>query len=152
MKFKKQSGFTLVELLIVLVIIAIVASIAAVSSLAARVQANEGLAKAALKAIASAVEMYRNTQGVYPDSLTTLGSDYIGPDLVAGQKSGYAFALKPGNQGATFTCTAVPVSVNYTGVKSYCINVLNSVQVYPNTPNLSADGSACPFGGSTLSG
>ena len=152
MKLRTDSGFTLVELLIVLMIIAIVASIAAMSSLAARVQANEGQAKAALKALLSAAEMYRNTQGAYPDSLTTLGSDYIGPDLVAGQKSGYAFALKTANQGATFTCTAVPVSMNYTGVKSYCINVLNSIQVYANTPNLSADGNTCPSGGSALSG
>lgn len=147
-----NDGFTLVELLIVLVIIAIVASIAAMSSLAARVQANEGQAKAALKAILSASEMYRNTVGVYPDSMTTLGSDYIGPDLVAGQKSGYTFTFKSANQGATFTCTAAPVSMNYTGVKSYCINVLNSVQVYANTPNLSADGNTCPSGGSALSG
>ena len=151
-KSQNQKGFTLVELLIVLVIIAIVASIAAMSALAARVQANEGQAKAALKAITSAVEMYRNTQGVYPDSLTILGSDYIGPDLVAGQKSGYVFAVKSANQGATFTCTAVPVSVNYTGVKSYCINVLNAVQVYTGAPNLSADGNVCPSGGTALSG
>ena len=151
-KSQNQKGFTLVELLIVLVIIAIVAAIASMSALAARVQANEGQAKAALKAITSAVEMYRNTQGVYPDSLTILGSDYIGPDLVAGQKSGYAFSVKSANQGATFTCTAVPISVNYTGVKSYCINVLNAVQVYTAAPNLSADGNVCPSGGTALSG
>ena len=149
---RNQRGFTLVELLIVLVIIAIVASISTMSALAARVQANEGNAKAALKAILSAVEMYRNAQGTYPDSLTTLGTNYIGSDLVAGQKSGYAFELKSGNSGATFSCTAVPINLNYTGVKSYCITVLNTVQVYSSAPALSADGSNCPSGGTTLSG
>ncbi len=151
-KFSSQKGFTLVELMIVLVVIAIVASISAMSALAARVQANEGNAKGALKAITSSVEIYRNTQGSYPDSLTTLGTSYIGSDLVAGQKSGYAFEIKSANAGATFSCTAVPISQNYTGVKSYCINVLNTIQVYENAPALSADGNACPSGGTPLSG
>ena len=109
MKFTAQSGFTLVELMIVLVIIAIVVAITSMSVLAARVQANEGQAKAALNAIASAVEMYRNTQGVYPDSLTILGSDYVGPDLVAGQKSGYAFAAAAGTStDLQLTATGTP--------------------------------------------
>src|SRR3989338_7221068 len=99
---KKQSsnGFTLVELMIVLVIIAVIASITSMSALAARVQANEGNAKASLKTIASAVEMYRNTEGTYPADLTTLGTDYIGSDLVAGEKSGYSLQVKTANQGA----------------------------------------------------
>ena len=146
-----RKGFTLIELLIVLVIIAIVAAIATMSSLAARVQANEGQAKAALKALASAVEIYRNTQGTYPDSLDTLGVSYIGADLVAGQKAGYAYELKSANQGATYSCTAVPITPNYTGVKSYCINVLNAIDVY-TTSSISADGSDCPSGGVKLSG
>src|SRR3989338_964543 len=141
-KLRKQSssGFTLVELMIVLVVVAVIASIASMSALAARVQANEGNAKASLKSIASAVEMYRNTEGTYPADLTTLGTDYIGSDLVAGEKSGYSLQIKTANQGATFTCTAVPVSASYTGVKSYCINVLNTIYVYENAPALAGDG------------
>jgi len=138
--------------MIVLVVIAVVASISTMSALAARMQANEGQAKAALKAVVSAVEMYQSTQNSYPDSLATLGSSYIGSDIVAGQKSGYAFELKSANSGATFTCTAVPISQNYTGAKSYCINISNSIQVYPNTPALNADGNSCPSGGSALTG
>ena len=122
------------------------------SALAARVQANEGIAKSSLKALVSAVEIYRNTIGVYPNDLATLGESYIAPDLVAGQKSGYNFVLKSGNDGNTFTCTAVPVKINYTGNKSYCTAVLNTLYVYDNAPALSADGSTCPAGGSTLTG
>lgn len=151
-KLSERRGFTLVELMIVLIVIAIVATISSMSALAARVQGNEGQAKAALKVIASAVEMYRNTQGSYPDSLSTLGANYIASDLAAGQKSGYAFELKSGNAGATFSCTAVPISQNYTGIKSYCINVLNTIQVYASAPALSADGNNCPSGGTALSG
>lgn len=152
----KRSGnhsqaFTLIELLIVLVVVSVVVAIATMSALAARVQANEGQAKSALKAVASGAEMYRNTQGVYANDLSTMGSDYLPPDIVAGQKAGYSFAFKSGNQGATFTCTAVPVSQYYTGVKSYCISVLNAIYVYDNSPSLAADGDTCPSGGSILS-
>ena len=151
-KQRKEEGFTLVELLIVLVIIGIVAAIATVSALSTRVRANESQAQASLKALASAVEIYHNTQGVYPDSLSMLGTSYIGSDLVAGQKAGYNFELESSNQGSTYTCTAVPVSQHYTGIRSFCINVLNAIQVYPDAPALSADGNNCPSGGTALTG
>ncbi|MBI1978405.1 MAG: prepilin-type N-terminal cleavage/methylation domain-containing protein [Candidatus Omnitrophica bacterium] len=147
----KQKGFTLVELMIVLVIIAIVASVAAMSALAARVRANEANAISALKAVASASEMYQSVQSSYPNNLSVLGPDYLAQDLASGQKSGYSFTLTSGNQGATYTCVAVPITLNYTGVKSYCISLLNAIHAYQNAPALSADGSACPSGGTIMS-
>ena len=138
--------------MIVLVIISVVASITSVGALSMRVQANEGSAKTSLKAISGAQEMYHNSAGIYADTLSILGENYIPPDLVAGQKSGYNFVLKSANSGATFTCTAVPVSINYSGVKSYCINALNAISVYINAPSLNADGSDCPSGGIAVSG
>ena len=146
-----SQGFTLIELLIVLVIISIVAAISTMSALAARVQANESQAKSALKAIVTGAEMYRNTQGSYGNDLSTMGTDYLPPDIVAGQKSGYSFEFKSGTMGATFTCTAVPVSQYHSGVKSYCINIMNAIYVYDNAPSLAADGSDCPSGGTILS-
>ncbi len=147
-----EFGFTLVELMIVLAVIAVVASIATMSGLAARVRANESIAQASLKTISVGAEMFLNNAPVYPSNLATLGSNYIPSDLVTGQKSGYSFELKTGNSGATFTATAVPVSINYTGVKSYCISNLNAIYVYTNAPALSADGTNCPAGGNILSG
>ena len=147
-----NSGFTLVELMIVLVIIAVVASIATMSGLAARVRANEGNAQASLKTISVGAEMYLNNNTGYPGNLATLGSDYIPSSLVTGQKSGYAFELKTSTGSATFTATAVPISINSTGVKSYCINNLNVIYVYTNAPALSGDGTNCPSGGNLLSG
>ncbi len=148
---KRNSGFTLVELMIVLVVIAIVASIATMSGLAARVRTNEGSVLASLKTISVGAEMYLNNSTSYPADLLTLGSDYIPSDLVTGRKSGYTFELSTANSGATFTVSAVPISMNYTGVKSYCINNLNAIYVYQNAPALSADGTNCPSGGNILS-
>ena len=153
MAFKRdKSGFTLIELMIVLVVIAIIASVATMSGLAARVRTNEGSAQASLKTIAVGAEMYQTNFGSYPSDLITMGSDYVPSDVAAGQKSGYAFELRTANSGATFSVTAVPISINYTGVKSYCINNLNAVLVYSNAPALTADGTSCPSGGNPLSG
>lgn len=151
-KSRATSGFTLVELMVVLVVVAIVASIATMSGLAARVRANEGNAQASLKAISVGCEMYLNSNSIYPGNLATLGSDYIPSSLVTGQKSGYSFELKTAVGSATFTATAVPITMNSTGVKSYCINNLNVIYVYTNAPALAGDGTNCPAGGNLLSG
>lgn len=147
-----RSGFTLIELIVVITIIAIVAAIATSSALATRVQANEGVVKGSMKTIQSTCVSYRSAQGVYPANLTDLGSNYLGGGLETGQKAGYNFELKSGNQGETFTCTATPKTVNFTGVKSYCTDVYSAIYAYNNAPSLSADGTSCPAGGTALTG
>ncbi|MBI3999186.1 MAG: type II secretion system protein [Candidatus Omnitrophica bacterium] len=149
---KIQAGFTLVELIVVLTIISIVAAIVASSALAARVQANEGAVRGALKTVQSASISYRSSQGAYAVSLAALGSSYLGGGLESGDKSGYRFELKAGNQGETYTCTAVPKTANFTGVRSYCTDVFNAIYLYDNAPGLTADGSSCPPGGTALAG
>ena len=146
-----KSGFTLIELMIVLVVIAVVASIATMSGLAARVRANEGSAQVSLKTIAIGAEMYLNNFGAYPSNLASFGADYVPSDLMSGQKSGYLFELRTGGGSATYTATTVPMNINYTGVRSYCINNLNAISVYTNAPALTADGTNCPPGGALLS-
>ena len=149
---KIQAGFTLVELIVVITIISIVAAIVASSALATRVQANEGAVRGALKTVQSASISYRSSQGAYATSLAALGSSYVGGGLEGGDKSGYRFELKSGNQGETYTCTAVPKTANFTGVRSYCTDVFNVIYLYDNAPGLAADGSSCPSGGTALSG
>ncbi|MBI4358771.1 MAG: prepilin-type N-terminal cleavage/methylation domain-containing protein [Candidatus Omnitrophica bacterium] len=145
------TGFTLVELIVVITIISIVVAVTTSSYLAARVQGNEGAAKGALRSIQSACISYRSTTGAYPTSLAAMGSSYLGGGLESGQKSGYAFDLRNGNGGETFTCTAVPSAANFTGVRSYCTETSNVIYVY-NAASITADGNVCPAGGTALSG
>jgi len=65
----KSKAFTLVELLVVLAIIGILASIIVVSLQTTRTKARDTRRKADMEAIRGALEVYRNTNGSYPNSL-----------------------------------------------------------------------------------
>lgn len=65
-KFKKQSGFTLVELLIVIAIIGILTSIVYYSFSDSRAQARDRVRQTNLKELELAVELYRAQNGRYP--------------------------------------------------------------------------------------
>lgn len=145
----QKRGFTLVEIMVVMVVIGVIVAISASSFLAARVNANEGAAKGSLKTLQTACIQYRSTQGAYPVDLNALGTSYLGNGLETGDKSGYLFSLQNGNGGESYTCTAVPKSANFTGVKSFCTDAYNVIYSY-NASSLSGDGIACPPGGTAL--
>jgi len=75
--FKKSSGFTIVELLIVIVVIAILAVISVVAYNGVQQRANNTKTADALNGWVKALRYYRTENGQYPNAWTCLGGDYL---------------------------------------------------------------------------
>lgn len=125
MNIKHQSGFSLIELLIVIVVIAILATLAGAGFLAARRSANEGSTISSLRILHSAQMTYAlsfgsgefagSVGGGTLDALTTLAQNQlIDPVVGSGSKSGYNTVggreiASPGSP-AQFFFSSIPIS------------------------------------------
>jgi type IV pilus assembly protein PilA len=153
---RKQTGFSLIELLIVVAIILIMVAIAVPNYLRSRLVANESSAAESVRTINTSVityaSVYQNTG--FPPSLASMG----GPDpctpsaataclldsvLSAGTKAGYTFIYT--GDGATpsvaYTVTATPVKVGVSGQKMYCSDQTSVIRYDPSGSGCTATSS-----------
>ncbi len=74
---RKQSGFTLLELLIVIAILGILSTLGVASLRGALAKGRDAKRKSDIKSLQTALELYYSDFSVYPDALSTLAPTYI---------------------------------------------------------------------------
>jgi type IV pilus assembly protein PilA len=155
---RNDSGFSLIELLIVVAIILILAAIAIPNLLQARIAANESSASASVRSLTTANIAYNQTYpgtgysptiaelgGAAPCTAGPLTACLIDNSLATAipgtnGKSGYVFASTGIPQGAVnidFVAGAAPVSVTQTGNRNVCAatdGVLRYLQIGGGPP------------------
>ncbi|MGH9514995.1 MAG: DUF4190 domain-containing protein [Terriglobales bacterium] len=121
-------------------LILIIAAIAIPNVLRAKIAANEASAAHSVRMVATAERSYaaqHPTEG-FTCNLADLNSAGLGDsDLLGGQKHGYVFTLQNCSAETTgipvtkFQVTAIPVSLNSTGIKAFCADETGALRLDP---------------------
>ena len=125
---RRESGFSLIELLIVIAIILIIAAIAVPKLNNQRMNAQEMAAIRQIGTIHTAQIQYYSQFGRYAATLTELGpptsgqqgpsaSDLIPKTLADGKNTGYVFTVQTSPTG--YTVTAVPEAFGNSGRRTF---------------------------------
>ena len=121
-----RKGFTLVEIMIVVAIIALLAAIAIPNLLSAKRTANTAAAKANIRALSTAAEVYATANnGSYPDTVAKLAG-YITQATVLcastadAPQQGYYYGCTTLAAGG-YTLTATPAVAGTSGDKTFSV-------------------------------
>ena len=159
---KRQTGFTLMELMIVIALILIIAAIAIPSLKEAQMNANETSAVGSIRAINTAEVSYQAAYGGYADSLGNLGGAdpctkseatacLLDESLAGGVKAGYNFTAIGGNasggENTSYVVGAAPQVFDHTGKRMFCSTEKSVIRT-----DLNEAGSTVPPNGSQCTG
>lgn len=124
---QKQSGFTLVEIMVVVAVIALLAMLAIPNLLRAKLTANVSLAQTTLKTISTAAENYAAANnGNYPIEVNQLidsSPAYLNENYCDGEiRRGYVFTCSFNSDSSGYTIIAQPTDCSLTGDKSFTMS------------------------------
>ena len=150
---RSQSGFSLIELLIVIAIILIIVGIAVPKFNSARMNANETAVINEIKSIHAAQAQYLSQFQRFATTLAELGppasggpgpqaADLLPSVLVGGEKDGYTFTMTATPQG--YNVTAVPKTYNTTGRRTFFSD--QTMSIHQNWSNEPANASSPELG------
>lgn len=144
---KRQTGFSLMELMIVLALIVIVLAMAIPSMKESKITADETSAIASIRAINQAEVQYQAAYGGYADSLANLGGAepcrksaetacLLDDSLAGGAKSGYSFSAvgesKADGANTSYVVGAAPEAFDRSGRRRFCSTEKNVIRADPN--------------------
>lgn len=129
-KRAKRRGFTLIELVIVIVILGVLAGVAALSFQNVTKSSREGVAKANLRALKSAVQVYQvdhNGQLPPAENATIGGKNIVGvkniakyvEDGVLTNPAGYTYSMTATGTGTSVTQVVLKVTDGVTGTGGF---------------------------------
>lgn len=106
-RYKKEGGFTLVELMVVVAVIAILASIALPQFLGAGDKAQKGKVQADMRVIKNAAQLYLidNPSAQAPTIETLVNEGYLNEAVKNPQKNDYQISITTAQDGKSKTIT-----------------------------------------------
>ncbi len=130
----RNSGFTLIEIMIVIAVIAIISVIAFPSILNAKKSGNEASAQGSMRALTANLQQFRNRFSTFPATLPEVQTfGFVEGFIVNGsllEKSGYSFSYARQSR-ETWTLNANPLLPGRSGDRTFFVDT-SAVLRYEN--------------------